>query len=144
MSVLVVGDRRHDLGADKQDVARQTALAVGAGGLQGEDEAAAGCFDVVPPGVDRADLLLDDAGGRREGHVGRDGRHEDEVHVLDGQSGVGQGGVGGQRTVVRRGRARFHQAPFANTGPFDDPIVVGLDHLFQIGVGQDPLGEAHA
>ena len=34
--------------------------------------------------------------------------------------------------------------PFLDAGAFDDPFVVGIDHLFQIGVGQPLFGKTHA
>src|SRR5207244_8489795 len=34
--------------------------------------------------------------------------------------------------------------PLANAGPLHDPLVVRLDHLLEIGVGQNALGEERA
>ena len=34
--------------------------------------------------------------------------------------------------------ARLGDVPLADAGPLEDPLVGGVDQLFEVGVGQDP------
>src|SRR5207302_11051358 len=45
---------------------------------------------------------------------------------------------------VRRRPVLVDDPPLADAGPLHDPLVVRLDHLLEIGVGQDALGEERA
>jgi len=63
---------------------------------------------------------------------------DDEVKLIDGDARVGEGPAGGLGRQVRGGFLRPGQP---NSRPFDDPRVGGLDHGFQVGVGQDPAGD---
>ena len=50
--------------------------------FQRVNESRAGGFDVERGRPIRADLLLDQAGGRRKRHVRRDGSHDDQLDLL--------------------------------------------------------------
>ncbi len=105
------------------------------------EKSGAGGLEVEGGGTRCADGVLDAAGGGGENGVGRAGGQDDEIDVvggdacvLDGDAGGGGGHVGGEFVVGGN-------AALANTGAGENPLVSGVDHLFEVGIGKDALGE---
>src|SRR5439155_24320269 len=74
------------------------------------------------------------------GHVraavdGGAGRHDDQVDVGGGEPGVGQCLTGGGGRHVRD-RVGVRDPPGDDADPVADPLVVGVDHVRQVVVGQ--------
>ena len=90
-AVLVVDDARHDVGADDERVVVRAARDHLQADRQREGEARAGRAQVEAPRVHRADLVLQQAGGAREHHVGRRGADDDEADVGRGEPGLRDG-----------------------------------------------------
>ena len=134
--VLVVDDARHHVGADDQRVLVRAGRDQLAGGGEGVGERRAGGAQVESPRAPRADLVLDETGGAREEHVGRDGPDDDDADVVRRELGVGERAHGGFLAEVRGGDARIDDMPLADPGALEDPLVRGVDHLLQVGVGQ--------
>ena len=116
------GPRRHDLGA----------------GREGVEEPGAGRRQVEPPRLPEPDLVLDEAGGGGEHHVGRDGRDDQRVDVVRARA---RAAVMSRRTasapmveVVSPGRA---DPALADPGAGHDPVVGGIQPRRELGVGDD-------
>jgi hypothetical protein len=90
-----------------------------------EDEAAADRVHVErgAPSPADAQLLLNQAGGRRLRLIGRRARDHDQIDGRRVDAGVGQAATGGLAPHVAGRLVRSRQAPFDDAGPGDDPIV---------------------
>ncbi len=128
-SVLVIDDAGHGVGADHQHLFMGSALHQVGGGGQSINESGAGGYQIESPGSLGANLVLDQAGGGREEHVGRDGADEDGVKVRTVDSGVGQCSFGCLDGHVRRCHLRRGDVSFRNSGALHDPIVGGIHHF---------------
>ena len=136
-AVRVVQEPGQQLRADDQRVLRHAGRDVGARGRVRVDEPGAGGRDVERGGLRVADGLLDER--RRRGHpvVRRERGQDDQVDV------VGLEARGVDRAQRRRPRAmeavvslRRRHAPLADAGAGDDPLVGGVDHPLEVGVGE--------
>ena len=102
-----------------------------------EEKSGAGGRDVEAGRFGRADLRLHKAGGRGKDHVGRGRGDEDQIDFIAGDSGLfhrGERGFGAHiaGVFVLRGDAAFLDA-----GAGGDPLVIGLDDLREIVVGEN-------
>ena len=135
--VGVVEEPGEQLGADHEDVAGHPAGDVGLGHGVGVDEAGAGRRDVHREGLGVADRLLDQRRGRRHPVVRGERRQQDDVDVVGLQPGHCDG------LLPRHGRHRCSRlvgrrdTSLADPGPGADPFVGRVDHLLEVGVGQD-------
>ncbi len=137
-AILVVDDARHHVRADHQHVLVRAARHELARRRQRIGERGTGRAQVETPGVVRADLVLDQAGGAREHHVRRHRPADDHADVGRRQPRVGDRLNRRLLAQVRRRHARIDDVPLADAGPLQDPVVGGVDHLLEIGVGQQP------
>ena len=135
-AVGVVDDAAHGVGADHQHLLmRAGGHQVGAGG-EAVDEAGAGGDQVEAPGAARAERVLHQAGGGGEEHVRRDGADDDGVDVGGANAALGERATGGFDGHVGGGHFGGGDVALADAGALDDPLVVGLDHLFEVLVGE--------
>src|ERR1700691_536955 len=81
-TVGVIDDRRHYVGADDQDSLMSAGRDELRSRLDGVDEGGTGGGDIESPNAVRAQLVLNQAGGRGEKHVGRDRAYDDGVDVV--------------------------------------------------------------
>ena len=89
--------------------------------------------------------MRDAAGRRRAGHLRGHRGDDHDVEVRAVEPGVverGGEGLNGQLEGPLNGLV--DPASFADAGPLNDPLVGGVDHLLQIGVGQHALGHRRA
>ena len=132
-----IGDRGQFFRADDEDGV------VGVGGdellrdFDREKESGAGRRDVETGRSFRADLCLNKAGGGGKHHVGRGGGDEDEIDFIARDAGLfhrGERGFGAHvaGVFVVRGDAALLDA-----GAGGDPLVIGLDDLGEIVVGEN-------
>src|SRR5258708_15095067 len=135
-AVGVVDDRRHNVGANDQDFFMRARFHKLHSGLQRIDKTGAGRGDIETPGAFCAQLVLHQAGGGGEQHVGSYGSDKDRLHLAGGPAASSQRFFGGLGREVGGSHAFIHDVPLANAGSLDDPLVVGVNHLFEIGVGQ--------
>ncbi len=108
-------------------------------GDQREQEARAGGREIESPGVLRADLLLDQAGRGGEEHVRRDGGDDDQVDLLGAHAPVLQQPLPAPWRPYRALAPSSQMRRSTNAGPRPDPFVGGVDHLLEVGVGEDLL-----
>jgi hypothetical protein len=84
--------------------------------------------------------MLNQAGGRRQKMIGSGGGANNQIDVAGRQLGFFERLASSDG---RHGRGRFTgagNAAFANPGPRLNPVVVGVNELFEILIGQDLLG----
>ncbi len=114
------------------------------GRLQAVEETAASGGEVEAGGPGVAQAGLEEAGGGGEGLVRGEGPEDDQVEIGGVNPGPGQGRAGrllgheGDRLLAAGDPA------LADPRPFQDPLVAGLDHLLQVGIGQNAAGEIAA
>ncbi len=137
-SILVVDDARHHIGADHQRVIVGAAGDELAGGGQRVGERRAGGAQIEAPRAARADLFLDEAGGAWKEHVRRHGADDNEADVVRREPGLGDRLDGGFGPEIRSRDAVLDDVALADAGPLQDPVVARVDHLLQIGVGEQP------
>ena len=139
-----VRDLRQGLGADAQNALVLPGLDELRADRQAVDRARARGEHVHRAGAPATEPVLDDVAGGREDHV-RAGRADgDEFHVFRQEVRALERLLRRADGEVRRRLVLVGDAALADAGPLDDPRVVGLDHLLEIGVGQDPLGRVRA
>src|SRR4029077_18607070 len=104
--------------------------------LQGINKCRAGSREIKSPNVFRAQLILNETSGRGEKHVGRNRSHNDLVEIGSVDAALGQRvlrrldrKIAGRNTLVCK-------MAFADTDPLHDPLVIGIDKFFEIGVGK--------
>ena len=112
--------------------------------VQREEKAGAGGADVVGDGVGGAQRFLDEDRRGRETHVGRDRAEDNEIEFVGGNASFVHGDAGGLNAVVGGLFAALYNMPFLDAAAGGDPLVIGFDDLFKIGVGQDGFGNGFA
>ena len=107
------------------------------------DKAGAGIVDIERADLTRTQLVLQDRRRIRRVGIRRAGADENEVKLLCSDACV--------RECVLCGTERqlpcmciLCDAALAHTGALHDPLIVGIDHFFQHGVGQDKIRNAGA
>ena len=80
--------------------------------------------------------MLDEAGGGREKHVGSDRGDDDGIDVAGGQAALSERLLGRLNRKVTRGYASFHDVALADADAAQNPIIRGVDHLLEVGVGK--------
>ena len=104
--------------------------------LKGINETGAGGGEVESPGALRAELVLHQAGGGGEEHVRRDGGDDDGLDFAGLDAAFGEAAFGGFDGHVAGGHALLYQVALADADAAVDPFVGGLDHFFEIVVGE--------
>ena len=99
-------------------------------------EAGAGGDEIESPGATRANGVLHQAGGGGEEVVRRDRADDDGVELGRRHAALGEGAFGGLNGHVGSGHLGPHDMALADSGAIHDPLVVGLDHLFEVLVGE--------
>src|SRR6185437_15761794 len=85
-----------------------------------------------------------ETGGGREDDVRRGGAQHDQVEFGCLDTRGFQSVLGGAEGQVAGGLAIGRDVPLANAGAGADPFVAGIDDLFQIGIGDNALGQGTA
>ena len=80
--------------------------------------------------------MLHQARGTREQHVRGHRADDDQVDVLGLETGPLDRFFRRLGSQVAGGDARVDDVALANAGALHDPLVGGVDHLLEIGVGQ--------
>ena len=108
------------------------------------DEAGTPGAQVEAAGVDRAEAVADQGRGRGEEVVRGGGGHDDDVDVLRGHPGAREHVAAGRRGQVAGRLLGRRQAPLADAGARDDPLVGGVHQALEVGVRHHPLGHVGA
>src|SRR5262245_20734590 len=134
-----VGDPGQALGADAEHPAVLPGLdELGADGEAVDGSRARGQH-VDRAGAPAAETMLQDVGGGGEEHVGRGRAHDDEVDVLGHEVRVLERLLRRPEREIGGGLALVDDVALADARPLHDPLVVGVHHLLEVGVGQDAL-----
>jgi hypothetical protein len=107
-------------------------------GVQPVEKARASCDEVKAPGMGGADTMLHKASCRGKHHVGGDGTDQNGIEVGGGNAALGQSGARGFDGHVGGGNVGSRDMTLFYTRPFDDPLVVRLDHFLQVGIRKNP------
>ncbi len=135
-AVGVVDDRGHHVRADHQDAlvsARGDELRPR---LHGVDESGTGAGEIESPHAVGAKLVLNQAGGRWKEHVGRDRADDDGINVAGSQTALGKRLLGGLDRQIAGGHAFVHDVALADADAGENPVIGGVDHFFEVGVGE--------
>ena len=143
-AVVVVDDAAERLGAAHEHDRRAAGLDERGGLVEAVEEAGAGGVEVDRRGA----LGADDAGdlGReaRRDAVGREGRDDDVVDLGAGAPGVVEREQAGARRQVGERLVALEVAALADAGAAHDPLVVGVQALLEVAVGDDVVGQRGA
>jgi hypothetical protein len=136
-AIGVIEDARHHVGADHERVLVRACRHQLAGGRQRIGERGTGSADVEAPRVVSADLVLNQASRAREHHVGGDGADHDDADVVGRETRPRDGRDRGFPAEIRRRDPRPRDVALANADALHDPLVGRVEHLLEIGIGQD-------
>ncbi len=98
-------------------------------------EPGTGRDEVEPPGALGSDAVLHEAGGGREKVVGGDGADDDRVDLRRFDSALRQRAAGRQDRHIGGSHLRVGNMALADARALHDPLVVGIDQLFQVLIG---------
>ena len=107
---------------------------------QREHEACAGRLH-VKGGARQLEPVLNEVGRGGECHVGREGRHDQEVDVGWLASGRLQAAQGRRNAQVAGRLVRQRKPTFVNSRAVDDPLGIETVRLLQVLVGHHQLGD---
>src|SRR5450432_3836562 len=136
-AVGVVEDGSHHIRADHQNFLVRAGGYELRSGLQGEDKSRAGGREIEAPTALCSQLVLHQAGGGREEHVGRDCGHHDGLDFAGVDSALRQSAPGSFGGQIAGSYTFVHDVAFANAGARQDPLVGGLHDFFEVPIGQD-------
>ena len=80
--------------------------------------------------------MLDEAGGGGEKHIRSNRADDDGIDVAWSQPALGEGFLRGLDGKVAGSHSLFNDVAFANADAGENPFVGGVDHFFQVGVGE--------
>jgi hypothetical protein len=80
--------------------------------------------------------VLNQARSGRKQHVGRNRPNDDGLKLGSRKSGAIQGFASRFAGDVRGRDSFIDKMTLANSGAFLDPLVIGFDHLFEVGISQ--------
>ncbi len=136
-TVGVVDDRRHRIRADHQNLGMNAGLNQLGPHLQGVEKTRARRGKVKTPGAVGTELVLHQAGGRGEEHVGRNRGHDDHLDLAGHDASLGKATPRCFHGHVTGRHARLDQVALADAKPLHDPLVRGVYHGRQVGVAED-------
>ena len=139
-TVGVIDDRRHLVGAYDDDPLARAGLDELGARRQREQESAARGRHVECEGILAAGLVGDQIARRREEHIGGHGGadHHIDRHRVYARL-VEQVDDGARSHVGTADAFAFEDVARLDTGVRHDPLVVGIDHLAQLVIGEDIL-----
>ena len=105
--------------------------------VQRVNEARASRRDIESPGVLDAQLVLHQACGGGIHHVGRNRPHDDQVDFLQVERMRLQQVLHCQHGHVAGRDALVRNVALPNPDALENPLVAGVDHLLEIGIGKD-------
>ena len=135
---------RVDLATDDQNAPVAPRDDQRVGHLQREEKTAALRTKIDAGDVPGVDCLVQKERGSRKIVLGGQRREKNAVEVADLELGLLEGG---QRRVARQIRGLLvllHPTALEDSGALFDPLLARVHPLGQLGVGDDPIGYAHA
>ena len=138
-AIRVVNVTGQQLRANDECITRLSRLDHRVGERQAEEETGAGGSQIERGGFVRAEFGLDDAAGRGQDLIRRDGRTDQQIDLqridLRAFNRLARGADGEHRSVLALGRF----VPLLDAGARSDPLIRRVHHLLQIGVRQHAL-----
>jgi len=138
-AVGVVGDARKGFGAHHQDVSALAAADELIRCGQGKHEPAADGLQIEGRTATHAQLGLQQACGAGKNLVRGGGGDQNHVQIGRAQTGGIERLARGVQRQIRGRLAGCRDVPNPDPGAIEDPLVGGIDHLLQIGIGQQAL-----
>src|SRR5690606_15773992 len=135
---------RERLGADHQRPLEIAGTQEIVGGRKAVDEAGAHRLQVEGGTTGQAERRLHGHRGGGKCVVGGRRRKHDEIDVPGIDLGILEGGPGGNDREIRGGLAVGGDAPLADPGTLDDPLVARVDHLGEFVIGENAFGQVCA
>ena len=102
---------------------------------EGVQEAGTGGGKIESPGIFRAEMILDEAGGGGEKHVRSYGGDDDHADVVRANAAGGEKFAGCFCAEMGGRHTWICVMPLANSGAGANPFVAGVHSLFQIEIG---------
>ena len=136
-AVGVIDDRRQYIGADHQDALVRAGGDELGSGLHGINKGGAGGGKVKSPNTRGAQLVLDDAGGGGEEHVGRDCADDNGIEIAGCEAALGKRFLGGFDREVAGSYTFFStMSRREKSDAGENPLVRRVDHLFEVSIGK--------
>ncbi len=135
-SVLPVGDLGECLGSDYECAVVGFCGEQRGGRREPVDEAGASHEDVEGRRPGGSKGLLEKGGSAGEEGIGGHGGDDDQVEIGGFDAGAFEGRTSGGEAEIGGGNVRVGDAPFYDAGASADPLVRGINHLFEVEVGQ--------
>ena len=82
------------------------------------------------------ELVLDQASGGGEKHVGRDRSHYDRVEIGRADAALGERLLCGLDRKIAGRNPLVDEMTLADADALHDPLVIGVDKFFEVGVGE--------
>src|SRR6266852_3431711 len=105
-------------------------------GLQAINKGGTGSREIESPDIFRAELILNETSGRGKEHVGRNRSHNDRVEIGRFDAALGERFLRRLDRKIAGRNALIHEMTLTDANALHDPLVVGLDHFFEVGVGK--------
>ncbi len=135
-AIGVVDDRRHHVGADHQHFLVRSGRDELRSSLQRVNKRRTSRRDIESPDILRAEFVLHQTSGRGKKHVGRNGPHDNRIEIGRLDAALGERFLRRLDRQIAGRNSLVHDVTFANADALHDPLIVGIDHLFEVGVGE--------
>jgi len=136
-TVGIVDDRRHLVCSDQHDLAVFAGLDELRSDGERIDEAGARGLHVEAADAVDARHVADEIGRRGEYEVRRRRGADQEVHLAGSGAGLLEESAHRFRAHMRSAQSlALEDVPLFDAGALDDPLVTGVDHLRELGVGK--------
>ena len=104
--------------------------------LQGVGKSRARSGKIESPGALAAEFVLHQTGGGRKKHVWSNGGDDDDFNLRRLDAALLEQNFAGLHGQVAGGHSLFYDVTGTNAGALHNPLVGGLDHFFQVLIGE--------
>jgi len=88
-----------------------------------------------------ADLFLHNTAGGRETHIARHGGHGNQIDIQGRNAGLGEGALSRFGAEIGGVAPLLDNVTLGDACALANPLVTGVNHLFQVLVGQHTSGD---
>ncbi len=100
------------------------------------NESGAGGGEIESPNALGAELVLNQASSGGEEHVRRNRADNDGIDIAGSETALGECPLRGLDREIAGGYAFVDDVAFADADAGENPVIVGVDHFFEVGVGE--------
>src|ERR1700677_704925 len=104
--------------------------------LQGVDKRGTRSREIKSPDIFRAQLVLYKTCGRGKKHVRSNRPYHNRIEVGSFNTALRERSLRRLHRQVTGCDPFVHEMTLADANPFHDPLIIGIDHLFEVGVGK--------